>query len=341
MPTRQRSKKGTRKTSGAKKRSKKLSPSQALTERRALLREYRQWKTGDPRRQEIIARVDKLRDVIFEGRSVAEAREREVLMSRDRVRQLRQYVEGYEPDDGYDQRAPNKYSKQQLAHIDRDWKLLIPVLSKSHIRVVAQARDDRGRFASGTDKKKVKLLAEFQGLRKLPRGMKAVPITTPTPANTTIEVTSAGEVLKHRGALVERYYFFNKAEKRSLTSTGRIEAAVRSLLARMPAGRYFALTGEHEAFQAGLQHRGAATADDPDNLLLRQVQFWIGIYPEDMHIWFRGFRWIGSVTDDEAGKRERTRIIKQRQSRERERAERRMELKALARKRARREVPIK
>jgi hypothetical protein len=217
----------------------------------------------------------------------------------------------------------------QRKRIEKDWLKLVPVLSKEHIRV---------RFK---DAREQKLLAEFQGLKKLPQGIKAIPITTPTPDTTTVEITADGQVLKHRGRIVERYFFLTAAEKRGMRRSGGVESAARSLLARMPAGMYFALTGEHEAFQNGLQHDGPDSANDPDNLLLRQIQSWIGYYKATVPKWFRGFRWIGTVNDDNATFREQRRIIKQRTRLQRERSKKQHEIGAVSRKRARRDVPIK
>lgn len=313
---------------------KKLSV--ALGERKKLARDYQRQRAGSVKRSKIVEKIKKLDAYIGPRRRAIADTERDAFTARDRVKELRKYVRGYESDDGFDMRYPKTLTRKQLQRVERDWRKLVPVLARPHVKARPRRAHEKG---------DIKALAEFAGLnvRSLPKRLKAVPVVAF--AKTRVTIDDAGEVKKRRGAIAERHYLFSAAEKRAMKRSGRVDEAVRSLLARMPRGRYFAVTGEAEAFQRTLEHDGPESADDDDNLLMRQVNRWIAEYSSrtqrghSVEIWLRGFRWIGTTANDDAGKRERGRIIKARSKRERERRERRDELAKRARSRAAHIVP--
>jgi hypothetical protein len=313
-----------------KKLSKKLTAS--LAKRKKLASEFRRARVGSSKRVRIVEKIKTLDAYIGPRRKAIADVERDALTARDRVKELRKYVAGYEADDGYNLREPKSLTKKQRARIEKDWQKLVPVLARPHVK--ARPR----RTHEGED---LKALAEFAGIKKLPKRMKAIPVATPTPDKTRVRVDPSGEVKKQRGAVTERYYFFNRTEKKLIRDTGRVDEAVKLVLARMPAGVYFAVTGEAEAFQRSLEHDGPQSARKSDNLVMRQINRWIEFYPEDIEKWLRGFRWIGTAGDDDSGKRERKRILVARDKRQRERQERRRELAARAKSLAIHIVPKK
>lgn len=316
-------------------RGKNLSQklARALTRRKKLVREYERAAVGTAKRLSAIEKIKQLDSYIGPERKKIADRERDVLQAKERAKELRQYVEGYEASDGYDLRRPKRFSKKQRARIVRDWQKLVPVLARPHVKARPRQTHER---------EDIKTLAEFAGLKSLPKGIKAIPVVTfaGDRVKTRVRIDASGEVVKHRGAARERYYLFNRQEKALIKKTGRVDAAVKSLLARMPAGRYFGVTGEAEAFQNALSYGGPG-APDYQNKVMQQVNRWIDEYPEDVEFWLRGFRWIGTLADDEAGRRERKRIIKARDKRQRERRARRDELAERARERAARVIPKK
>ena len=314
------------------KTSKKLAG--ALARRKKLAREFQRARAGAPKRIKLVAQIKKLDAYIGPQRKRVADRERDALTARDRVKQLRQFVSGYESDDGYDLRRPKDLTKKQRARIEADWQKLVPVLARPHTK----ARPRRTHEAED-----LKAVAEFAGIKKLPKGLKAVPVVAMAkePKKVRVRVDSTGEVQKTRGAVTERYYLFTRDEKLRIKRTGRVDVVLRDLLARMPKGQYFAVTGEAEAFNAAITHDGPQSAKDKENLLARQVSRWIGEYGSTVEKWLRGFRWIGTVNDDNAGKRERKRINAARKRRERERRERRNLLGERARERAAHVIPKK
>ena len=286
--------------------------------------ELRQRKRAEKAKRKY--RAEKKRRVLKVKRARIEKREREVLYARERTKLIRPYVAGFESADGYDLRRPKALTRSQKQKIERVYRQLAPLILKPHVRVRAPT------------KKKLRALIDFQRIEDVPRGMKAVPIITPSPENTKVTVDESGLVRMKRGRYWQEFYLIPK----ELEHEPRADLIAREMLKTMPKGRYFALTGEHEAYSEGVLH----DPDDPasENLALRLVRRWIGHYGADrVGKFFRGFRFIARA--DDAGRekafRETERFRARRRLLEKARRLRQRGVEKVSRRRARRAIPRK
>lgn len=244
---------------------------------------------------------------------------RERLKAKARVKLLRPYIKGLESDDGFNLREAREWDAKQLRKVAKVYDKLAPFVLKPHVKVVARTARKR------------KALTEFAGMEKPPKGMKAVPVVTPQPERTDVSVTDDGIVQVRVGRVIQRHYFVPDELEDEVSAT----KIAREMLKSMPAGIYFVKTGEHEAYQQPAVHD--PDADDEDNLLLRQVKFFVRQYgSERVANFFRGFRWIAASDDIETAQREIETFKRARAEMDRLRAERRRVMSRDARRKARR-----
>lgn len=244
---------------------------------------------------------------------------REGLKAKARVKLLRPFLRGFEADDGFNLRESGEWTKRQRDKIELAYLKLAPFVLKPHVRVPAPT------------KRKLASLAEFTGLARPLRGMKAVPVVTPSPERTKVEVTDDGVVQVRAGRMLQRHFFIPER----LEDEPRADVIARKMLANLPAGFYFIKTGEHEAYNNRVAHDPSVPVRD--NLLLREVARFVSFYGvERVSNFFRGFRWIATLDNEEQAERESEKFIRARQAMNDERAARRREMSQVSRRRARR-----
>lgn len=291
------------------------------TGKKSLAEIERRAKIKALKRDRVYERDRKRRKLLVTRRARVEKTERDALNARERARQLRKYVKGFDADQGFDLRAPKQLSRQQRKKIERAYKELAPLILKPHVRVRV------------TSKKQLRALTEFSGIHKKPRRMRAVPVITPAPEKTKVSVDKAGSVRVQVGKTVQRYYFIPKELRRLPTA----EMIARRMRKKLPAGKYFILTGEHEAYTRPVLHDPNEPAGESD--LLRQLQRWTAHYGlERLNAFFRGFRYITTLDNEKKVFAEQGRFRKRRKILDAAREARRHEVGTVARRRARRQV---
>ncbi|MGE0294697.1 MAG: hypothetical protein AB7P97_20290 [Hyphomonadaceae bacterium] len=289
-----------------------------LARNRALEKKYAKQREEAAR----VARSQERADKKLAGRRQREAdRIREGLKAKARVKLLRPYVEGFEADDGFNLREAGEWDAKQRRKIAKVYDKLAPFVLKPHVKVAARSKRQRA------------ALTEFTGMAKPPKGLKAVPVVTPSPDHTKVTVTDDGVVQVRAGRMIQRHFFIPE----QMQDIPSVELIARKMLRSMPAGFYFIKTGEHEAYNFRVEH-------DPrepirDNLLYREVRRFVSFYgSERVANFFRGFRWIATLGDVAAAERESEKFIQARREMDADRAARRRDISTTARRRARRNV---
>jgi len=151
---------------------------------------------------------------------------------------------------------------------------------RRYSRVIQNARNTSHKIVRMDDPKKLRALVKHTGVRPL-RDLKVAFIATPQPDKTTVKVDKQNAVHEYRSGIEQRFFY---AEPSAVNRPGGALKEARRLIAGMPVGQYYILTGVREAYQTGIAR----------DLLVDEIKRWNGLYGADrVQAFFRGFRWIG------------------------------------------------
>ena len=220
-------------------------------------------------------------------------REASRIVVREQVRLLRKYATGFKAQEGYNLREWESWTPKQKQAASKTYQAIIGQISRPF------------KFVRTKDPKKLKAMQEFAGQKIKPKNMKGAFIPTPAPEKTkvTIRKKVTGKGTRQKTTYIPEVFrdgvkqqFYLMPEK--FTTLKNWWKDMRALIASMPTGRYFLLTGESEWVGNGFSKDQA----------MNRVQWFVGEYfpdhKDDVAIMqeaadvVRGFRRIGSRRED-------------------------------------------